>query len=150
MNAAEEDVRSYHKATLRLAIMKTIQELEMIRLEQELLAKAPPVGEYPLAQGEEEDMRSRGTKNDGYSEKLDSIPNSIKGGALLSKDGKPLRPFTLVDKRQQVKDGVFRPGHNLPTMTIDEYLQEERRRGGIIEGGGSVLCQIFSPFTDCY
>ena len=68
----------------------------------------------------------------------------------MSKDGKPLRPFTLVDKRQQVKDGVFRPGHNLPTMTIDEYLQEERRRGGIIEGGGSVLCQIFSPFTDCY
>lgn len=141
---ADEDVRSYHKATIKLAIMKTIQELEMIRLEQDLLAKAP--GESPLPQGEEEDMRSRGAKNDGYNEKLDSIPNSIKGGALLSKDGKPLRPFTLVDKRQQVKDGVFGPGHNLPTMTIDEYLQEERRRGGIIQGGGSVYLRTLSDF----
>ena len=35
-----------------------------------------------------------------------------------------------------MRDGVFRPDHTLPTMTIDEYLEEEKRRGGIIEGGG--------------
>jgi len=41
-----------------------------------------------------------------------------------------------MDQRQQLRDGVFRPGHSLPTMTIDEYLEEEKRRGGMIEGGG--------------
>jgi immunoglobulin-binding protein 1 len=35
-----------------------------------------------------------------------------------------------------LRDGVFRPDHSLPTMTIDEYLAEEKRRGGIIDGGG--------------
>ena len=58
-------------------------------------------------------------------------------GPLLDSKGKPLRPFTLLGGgRQEVKDGVFRPGHSLPTMSIDEYLEEERKRGGIIEGGG--------------
>ena len=37
--------------------------------------------------------------------------------------------------RADLARGVFRPGHNLPTMSIDEYLEEERRRGGILEGG---------------
>lgn len=59
-----------------------------------------------------------------------------RGGPILGADGRPLKPFTLLDTRQQLREGVFRPGHNLPTMTIDEYLEEERRRGGMIEGGG--------------
>jgi hypothetical protein len=59
-------------------------------------------------------------------------------GPILSKDGKPLKVFTLTgsNTRKEIKKGVFRPGHNLPTMSIDEYLEEERARGGIIEGGG--------------
>jgi immunoglobulin-binding protein 1 len=48
-----------------------------------------------------------------------------------------MRPFTLLDTRQNLKKNVFRPDHSLPTMTIDEYLEEEKRRGGIIEGGGA-------------
>jgi len=59
-----------------------------------------------------------------------------KAGPILSKDGKPLKPFVLLDRRKQIQDGVFKPGHSLPTMTIDEYLEEEKRRGGIVEGGG--------------
>ena len=42
----------------------------------------------------------------------------------------------LLDQRQKFRDGVFRPDHSLPTMTIDEYLEEEKRRGGMIKGGG--------------
>jgi len=120
--------------------MQAIQALEMITMELDMLAKAPPPSSEPHpAQAQEDDARRRGHKVDPYNEKLDAIPSSIKGGNLLSKDGKPLRPFVLLDKRQQLKDGVFGPGHNLPTMTIDEYLEEERRRGGIVEGGGFVL-----------
>jgi hypothetical protein len=47
-----------------------------------------------------------------------------------------MRPFTLLDSRQTLKKGVFRPDHSLPTMTIDEYLEEEKKRGGMIDGGG--------------
>lgn len=45
---------------------------------------------------------------------------------------KVTQPFTLLKTRDQVKAGVFRPGHNLPTMTVDEYLRLEMERGGII------------------
>ncbi|KAA8904652.1 TAP42-like protein [Sphaerosporella brunnea] len=136
-NRDDEDLREYYKASIKLAIMQTIQSLEMIVLELDMLARAPPP-EAPASkyQPEEDDLRRRSHKDDWNSERLDTLPNTIKGGALLTKDGKPLRPFVLLDKRQQLKDGVFRPGHSLPTMTIDEYLEEERKRGGIIEGGG--------------
>ena len=36
-----------------------------------------------------------------------------------------------------MRRGVFGPDHSLPTMSIDEYLEEERKRGGMIEGGGN-------------
>lgn len=47
------------------------------------------------------------------------------------------KPFKLVKDRKQVADGVFQYGHNLPTMTIDEYLDLERKRGNFISGGGA-------------
>lgn len=71
-----------------------------------------------------------------------------RGGPLLDPKGKPLQPFTLTDKRTQLQQGVFRPGHNLPTMSIDEYLEEERRRGGIIEGGGNANAPQPEPDED--
>lgn len=78
---------------------------------------------------------------DAYSDRLDAPLSQLmqggRGGPILSKDGKPLQPFVLLDSRQRLQQGVFRPGHNLPTMSIDEYLEEEKRRGGIIEGGGA-------------
>lgn len=52
----------------------------------------------------------------------------------------PIRPFTILPsgtiERTRLQAEVFRPDHRLPTMTIDEYLEEERRRGNIITGGG--------------
>lgn len=99
---------------------------------------APP----PPPPGQEEstaDPRLRNGRNGGgYSERLDPAVPSLKSrsGPILSADGKPLRPFTLLDNRQRLQQGVFRPDYSLPTMTIDEYLEEERKRGGIIDGGG--------------
>src|SRR5690606_21764862 len=56
-------------------------------------------------------------------------------GPLMDTQGRPLRPFVITNKRQELMKGVFRPGHNLPTMTIDEYLEQEGRRGNILSGG---------------
>lgn len=35
-------------------------------------------------------------------------------------------------------------------MTIDEYLEEEKRRGGIIEGGGEESGRVPVPDEDNY
>lgn len=47
------------------------------------------------------------------------------------------KPFKLVKDRKQIAADAFKYGHNLPTMTIDEYLNLEKKRGNIITGGGA-------------
>ncbi|KAI8357258.1 TAP42-like protein [Blakeslea trispora] len=59
-----------------------------------------------------------------------------KDKPILSKEGRPLQPFVITNQREQIRSKVFGYGHNLPTMTIDEYLEEEMARGNIIQGGG--------------
>lgn len=54
----------------------------------------------------------------------------------------PMRPFTILpsggamDDRARLQDEVFRAGHRLPTMSIDEYLKNEWDTGRVITGGG--------------
>lgn len=121
--------------------MQSLQALEGILLEFDILKMAPLPTQEPSREKEVVDNRIRGVKDDGYSDRLDNpnIFTNKSGAPLLSADGKPLRPFTIVGNREEIRKGVFRPGHNLPTMSIDEYLEEERRRGNIIEGGGCVV-----------
>lgn len=157
----EDLVRETHLAHLHYAAHMAFQALEMLNRELEVLAQAPPEGDTiktPQQQErgrEEDDARRRQREGPGggyYSDRLDqplrSGPGLGAGGPLLSTGGKPLRPFTLVNSRQELARGVFRPGHNLPTMTIDEYLAEERRRGGIIEGGGEASLRREEPDED--
>ncbi|KAI8370832.1 TAP42-like protein [Choanephora cucurbitarum] len=59
-----------------------------------------------------------------------------KDKPILTKEGKPLQPFVITNQREQIRSKVFGYGHNLPTMTIDEYLEQEMAQGNIIQGGG--------------
>lgn len=132
----EQVVRELHLTNLAFMVHQTFASLESLAQELHIISLAPPAppqGEHTAAPDNREDARNR----DAYSERLDSqVPGLRYTGPILSSDGKPMRPFTLLDKRQRLQQGVFRPDHSLPTMTIDEYLEEEKRRGGIIEGGG--------------
>ncbi|QDS73206.1 hypothetical protein FKW77_003047 [Venturia effusa] len=130
-------VRDLHLTTINLAVHQTFQSLELTNLELQILSMAPPTPP-PGQERASHDPRERNSDKNGYSERLDQPRTNLAGltGPILSKDGKPLRPFTLLDKRTQLQQGVFRPDHNLPTMSIDEYLAEEKKRGGMIEGGG--------------
>lgn len=107
------------------------QEISML----ETIRKSPHAQEP--AHGE--DKRSREREREGYSDRLDDSMSQLLqnagSGPILSKDGKPLQIFTLTDRKSELQKGVFRPGHNLPTMSIDEYLEEEKKRGGIVQGG---------------
>jgi hypothetical protein len=118
---------------------QTFQSLESIAQEMHILSLAPPSTPPDAALVPPDTRERNGRYADGYSERLDAPLSHLSAGMrgpILDSKGKPLRPFTLTSKRQQFQDGVFRPDHNLPTMSIDEYLEEERRRGGMIDGGG--------------
>ena len=133
-------LRELSLAEINLHVHQTFYALDFIAQELQMLALAPP-SEPSGSRIVEGDLRSRdGRVENGYSERLDMSLQSLirngKAGPILSKSGRPLQPFTLLDSRQRLQNGVFRPSHNLPTMTIDEYLEEEKRRGGIIEGVG--------------
>ncbi|KAL7950119.1 TAP42-like protein [Trichoderma barbatum] len=127
----EELVREVHLTSIQFAIHNTFQALDSLNRELPLLRSAPSPTAAPQSSGDDPTDTSF---------RLDQPLSQLRagaGGPLLSTKGKPLQPFTLVGSRADLARGVFRPGHNLPTMSIDEYLEEERRRGGIIEGGGT-------------
>ncbi|KXJ85786.1 TAP42-like protein [Microdochium bolleyi] len=150
----EEAVRELYLADIAWNIHQTFQGLEGINREMEVIAQAP-VALMPQETTIEDDERRRkaSVDSDMYSARLDGpLQASLAGmkGPLLSKQGKPLRPFTLTANRQEIQQGVFRSGHNLPTMSIDEYLDEERRRGNIIEGGGEASGRQPEPDEDNY
>ncbi|KAI9725213.1 MAG: hypothetical protein M1828_003394 [Chrysothrix sp. TS-e1954] len=133
-------VRELYLTSIRLKVRQTFQALEHIAQELRIIAMVPP-SPPPEPDLSNHDQRSRHLDAaNSYSDRLDGSLSQMltrgRGGPILSKEGRPLRPFTLLDHRQRLQQGVFRPDHNLPTMSIDEYLEEEKRRGGIIDGGG--------------
>ncbi|PSN62208.1 TAP42-domain-containing protein [Corynespora cassiicola Philippines] len=133
----EQVVRELNLTNLAFMVHQTFASLESIGQELHIISLAPPAP--PAGQsGPTADFREDGRGNsDSYSDRLDGQVAGLRySGPILSGDGKPLRPFTLLDNRQRMTKNVFRPDHSLPTMTIDEYLEEEKKRGGIIEGGG--------------
>ncbi|RGB39281.1 TAP42-like protein [Rhizophagus diaphanus] len=120
----KEDISRDHTLTLiDLFIQKSIEQLISIKQELELLDQMRKTreqsGPSPLLDDNKVETISRDT------------------GPLLSKDGKPLRPFVITN-RENIREQVFRPGWRLPTMTIDEYLEQEAARGNIISGGGQI------------
>lgn len=132
-------------AELNLYAHQSFQSLDLLSQELSMLSairNAPPNPDQP--QGDDPRRRAD-TDQPGYSDRLDPpLSQLLQGGRLgpvLSKEGKPLQPFTLLDRRTQLQQGVFKPSHNLPSMTIDEYLEEEKRRGNFIEGGDQSATQ---------
>ncbi|OAL37668.1 hypothetical protein AYO20_03175 [Fonsecaea nubica] len=149
-NVDDETIRSLYLAEIALLVNKAFSSLEMINQELEILSQMRDT--EPARPGLSPPDQRAPARSDAYSERLDRPATMAglgkRGGPLLSSSGKPLQPFTLTDKRTQLRQGVFRPGHNLPTMSIDEYLEEERRRGGIIDGGGNANAPQAEPDED--
>ncbi|KAK2746362.1 hypothetical protein FQN57_003244 [Myotisia sp. PD_48] len=132
----DEIVRQVYLAEINFYTHQTFQSLDILSLELAILNAAQSL---PPRQSATDHRTAQNMPLSEYSDRLDVGLSQGRGrynGAILSRDGKPLQPFTLTSKRTNLQQGVFRSGHNLPTMSIEEYLEEERRRGGIIEGGG--------------
>lgn len=71
----------------------------------------------------------------------DGVPTDqpIKAKGIKSTSTRITKPFTIIPDRQQMARQVFRAGHCLPTMTIDEYLTIERERGGILPSSNTQI-----------
>lgn len=106
-------------------------------MELDILASAPIQPIQPSS-----DPRSNRSEEEDNTWRLDRAPSQAKPKELISGGGRVLRPFTILPStmglsdRERLRSEVFRADHRLPTMTIDEYLAEEQRRGNIITGGG--------------
>lgn len=134
----DDDTRRLYLAELQLYVHQTFQALDLLIQELSMLSamRNAPAPMQPPA----DDPRQRSNVGGAnYSEQLDPSLSQLlgrgRGGPLLNSKGKPMQPFTLLDRRTQLQQGVFRSGHNLPTMTIEEYLEEEHRRGNVLQGG---------------
>ncbi|GAQ44250.1 hypothetical protein AtubIFM55763_011538 [Aspergillus tubingensis] len=140
LQSDEEDVRKLYLAEINLYIHQSFQSLDLLSQELTMLSTIRSAPPNPAESLQDDPRRRNQASESSYSERLDRpIAELLRGGKfgpILSKEGKPMQPFTLLDRRTQLQQGVFRSGHNLPTMTIDEYLEEEKRRGNVIEGGG--------------
>ncbi|KLO19262.1 TAP42-like protein [Schizopora paradoxa] len=126
---------------LRLQWATSTGHLNSIEQEFELLRHAPPPEDNLEGSSKSQQMSDNTWRLDRPNHSLLS-----KQGPLLDKSGKPLRPFQILPssaaaERVRLQGGVFGPDHRLPSMTIDEYLEEEQRRGNIISGGGPQSAQ---------
>ncbi|PPQ77521.1 hypothetical protein CVT25_011318 [Psilocybe cyanescens] len=136
----EEILRETTLLLLRLLYAHASSQLESIEQELDLLRNAPP---SPIMGPDDDDKRLQKRKEEENEWKLDiPTPGGPDGkGPLLDPSGKPLRPFTILPSdaadRARLQAQVFGPGHRLPSMTIDEYLEIEQQRGNIITGGGA-------------
>ncbi|OAA61397.1 TAP42-like protein [Cordyceps fumosorosea ARSEF 2679] len=137
--ADEDVVRRAHLAAVELGVHEALQGLDSLNREMEMLAMAPerpPPPPNSTSHGADDPNSRRRDADDSTTWRLDKPLAQRGSGPLLSAQGRPLQPFTLVSGgRADLRAGVFRSGHNLPTMSIDEYLEEERRRGNILSGG---------------
>ena len=124
----DDGLRDLWLTRLRYAAMQARGSLSSIAQERDILAMAPP----------SPDGRSAApTADTDLSWRLDSVDLNRtrladRTGPMLDSSGRPLRPFTILPTRQDVR--VFGPGHNLPTMSVDEFLEAEASR--MISGGG--------------
>ncbi|GFZ49122.1 hypothetical protein JCM24511_06872 [Saitozyma sp. JCM 24511] len=140
--ASDEDAP--HKRELALLLLRLLHTLALSTLsstamELSLLAEAPS---RPAESSEARDNRTDRREEDDQTWRLERQPGNYKPRELISGGGRVLRPFTIMPSttsmsdRERLRSEVFRSSHRLPSMTIDEYLEEEKRRGNIITGGG--------------
>lgn len=160
-------LRAYLVMLCHLHALQALSALDSTYTELQLLASIPQdhaLEARQRAAREEAEARHRGGAEANDDWRIEQRWGASKSGPLMDDKGKPLRPFTIlpgeggqgasdgsssglgtvqaqVDQRQRLHEQVFRPSHRLPTMTMDEYLAEEERRGHIVRGGGQASAE---------
>ncbi|KAF9912196.1 hypothetical protein EC991_000607 [Linnemannia zychae] len=128
----EDQYRDFVLLHLQYAIFQTMEQLVSIQQEIPMLQQ---MAERKAAQGSNDNRAANRSKDDARDGKVDDSTIWNATGPLMDPQGRPLRPFMITNKRNEMMKGVFRPGHSLPTMTIEEYLDQEMECGNFLSGG---------------
>ncbi|KAF9150851.1 hypothetical protein BG015_007328 [Linnemannia schmuckeri] len=128
----EDQYRDFVLLHLQYAIFQTMEQLVSIQQEIPMLQQ---MAERKAAQGLNDNRAANRSADDVRDGKVDSSTIWNATGPLMDPQGRPLRPFMITNKRAEMMKGVFRPGHSLPTMSIEEYLDQEMERGNFLSGG---------------
>ncbi|KAH3682859.1 hypothetical protein WICPIJ_006198 [Wickerhamomyces pijperi] len=131
MNAIDEDtIRGLYLSQIKFFTLQTFNNIHIAQQEIEILSNIP----QPKVQEVQEDQENRSdsrtpsmTSELQFTDKVETLPSS----ALLSKQGKILKPFTIL-KRADLQSKVFGTGQYLPTMTVEDYLEQELANGGMV------------------
>ncbi|ANZ73980.1 BA75_00954T0 [Komagataella pastoris] len=120
-NLDDEVVRQLYIDQLKLFALKSFQSYEGNMLELEVLKNIPE------PKIEEEDHQEEVLPFE-YTDKLETLEPP-----LVSKQGRVLRPFTIVSDRNQVRSKVCGTGQVLPSMTVEELVEQELQNGGMVK-----------------
>ncbi|KAJ2443813.1 Type 2A phosphatase-associated protein 42 [Coemansia sp. RSA 2440] len=134
----EDDLEEVEREfALKLILLKVHQVQDDMHMVERELEMARQMADMKRSRDEQQDDRvpSSEWRLDPHSYNVD-LQTGQPTRPLFNERGQPTRPFVLTNNRQMIKDQVFRPGWALPTMSVDEYLQQEQERGNIISGGG--------------
>lgn len=132
----DEQLRKLYINRLQSHSYQAFSEMEQILYEVELLRNFTKMGGDPEIEQQGPPLKKdsdNGTDSSGYTEKLEFLNKP-----LLSKQGKVLRNFTLVDKRTQLQNKVRGYGQYGPTMSVEEFLQKEWEENRVLQGGEEV------------
>ncbi|KAJ2307423.1 Type 2A phosphatase-associated protein 42 [Coemansia sp. RSA 2706] len=131
----EEVEREYAVKLIELKVHQVQDDLSLLDSELDM---ARQMDEMRKSAVQQQDSRAPSTewRLDPHSYAQINPQTGRAARPTFNDRGQPMQPFVLTNKRQQIKDNVFRPGWALPTMSVDEYLEQERERGNIISGGG--------------
>lgn len=147
-NMDDEIVRKVRIDQTILAIIDVVGMLENICMEREMLSNiignsqnseqwkidGLQITDDRAGTNDDRQILNKESKFDkGYTDKLESLDTKNK---LISKEGKVLRPFTIVSsdqKRKELQSKVFGTGQVLPTMTVEELVDQELQNGGMVK-----------------
>ena len=130
---SDDLMRELQVQNLRQFSYNAFNEIEQILYESEMLSnfvKNPPAAFTEPSQAHQDDRKPAIKDETRYTDRLESLNKP-----LLSKNGKILRNFTLVDKKSELRDKVRGYGQYGPTMTVEELLEKEWEEGRVLQGG---------------
>lgn len=137
----EDELRSLWQKKIQLCAIEAVSLLESLLMEKEMLdsvvKNVNPTDSLQIdgltIEEDKTDARIKDLAFDkGFTDKVEVLDSERP---LISKEGKVLRPFTIVssDKRAELKSKVFGTGQVLPTMTVEELVDYEMANGGMVK-----------------
>ena len=129
----DETLRDLYIQKLKRLSFKAFSEMEQILYEKELLNNFINDPVHEIINDEEVKKDNKPEDNSyptKYTDRLETL-----NMPLLSKQGKVLRNFTLIDQKTELKKKVRGYGQYGPTMTVEEFLDKEFEEGRVLQGG---------------